>query len=134
MFLIATALALQAVFGSALQYFEQEQKEFSRDINGSQVAVYSMHFFVQQDKIDNNCPKKLTANTCITPFKDLLKNLALCHRLRMHDGYISISQICQYHIWDVLTIWVRSEKQSVVWKKQLNDGNHGHKTQCKNQG
>ena len=46
----------------------------------------------------------------------------------MHDGYISISQICQYHIWDVLTIWLRSEKQSVVWKKQLNDGNHGHKT------
>ena len=46
----------------------------------------------------------------------------------MHDGYISISQICQYHIWDVLTIWVRSEKQSVVWKKQLNDGNHGQRT------
>ena len=34
--------------------------------------------------------------------------------------------ISQNHIWD--TSWVRSERQSFLWKKQLNDGHLGEGT------
>ena len=48
------------------------------------------------------------------------------HTYALATDYGRMMAISQNHIWDIL--WVRSEKQSFQWKKQLNDGNHGEGT------
>ena len=53
------------------------------------------------------------------------------HTYALATDYGRMMTISQNHIWDIL--WVRSEKQSFQWKKQLNDGNHGERdSQCQN--
>ena len=60
------------------------------------------------------CKKWLT-------FHDLGDKFSKNHRLRMHDGHFSNSFRPLSYLG---SIWIKSEKQNILWKKQLNDGNH----------